>query len=161
MKKHNPIIASRTSSLFLRAVIILIGLLVAALCVFVLPVGIRESSGGYGLILLGMYATVVPFFIALHQTLRLLSLIDQKQAFSDLSVRALAAIKYSALVISALYTAGLPYVFHVADKDDAPGVVVIGMLLAFAPFVIAVFAAVLQKLLQQAIALKDENDLTV
>ena len=35
------------------------------------------------------------------------------------------------------------------------------MLLAFAPLVVAVFAATLQKLLQNAMDIKAENDLTV
>ncbi|MGV2643750.1 DUF2975 domain-containing protein, partial [Clostridium perfringens] len=47
------------------------------------------------------------------------------------------------------------------EKDDAPGIILIGMALIFASIVIAVFAAVLQKLLQEAIDIKSENDLTV
>jgi hypothetical protein len=45
----------------------------------------------------------------------------------------------------------------VADKDDAPGLVFV----PFASLVIAVFAAVLRRLLQEAINIKTENDLTV
>lgn len=48
-----------------------------------------------------------------------------------------------------------------ADKDDAPGVIVIGLVIIFASIVIGVFAAVLQKLLKEAIDIKLENDLTV
>ena len=48
-----------------------------------------------------------------------------------------------------------------AELDDAPGVVIVGMISIFAPMVIAVFAAVLQRLLQEAITIKSENDLTV
>ncbi|WP_407066435.1 DUF2975 domain-containing protein [Geobacillus sp. TFV-3] len=48
-----------------------------------------------------------------------------------------------------------------AEKDDAPGVIFVGLLVPFASFVIAVFAAVLQKLLQQAIEIKQENELTI
>ena len=45
--------------------------------------------------------------------------------------------------------------------DDAPGVILIGLILIFASMVIAVFAAVLQKLLKEAIDIKSENDLIV
>ena len=38
---------------------------------------------------------------------------------------------------------------------------IVGMVLIFASMVIAVFAAVLQRLLQEAINIKSENDLTV
>ncbi|MBP2113589.1 hypothetical protein J2Z70_003750 [Paenibacillus silagei] len=55
----------------------------------------------------------------------------------------------------------MPLFYLMAEKDDAPGIIVIGMILIFASLVIAVFAAVLQKLLKDAIELKSENDLTV
>jgi Protein of unknown function (DUF2975) len=65
------------------------------------------------------------------------------------------------LTISGLYMVILPFVFMVADLDDAPGLVIIGMVPVFASLVIAVFAAVLQRLLKEAIDIKSENDLTV
>lgn len=152
----------RGSTIFLRAVVLLMGLIIFAICALALPAGIRhEDAGGYIPILLGLYVPTIPFYIALHQTLKLLSYIDQNKAFSELSIKALKTIKYCALAISGFFTAGLPYIYLVAEEDDAPGVIVIGMLLAFAPMVVAVFAAVLQKLLQNAIAIKSENDLTV
>ncbi len=55
----------------------------------------------------------------------------------------------------------MPLVFLVARKDDAPGLVIVGMILIFASIVIAVFAAVLKRLLQEAIDIKSENDLMV
>ncbi|MNP73480.1 hypothetical protein D3C76_1701990 [compost metagenome] len=55
----------------------------------------------------------------------------------------------------------MPLFYLIGEKDDAPGVIVIGMVMIFASMVIAVFAAVLQKLLKDAIELKSENDLTV
>ena len=47
------------------------------------------------------------------------------------------------------------------QRDDAPGIIIIGMIMIFASMVIAVFAAVLQRLLKDAIDIKSENDLTV
>jgi hypothetical protein len=152
----------RGSTIFLRGVIFLLAMAVLALCMFVLPriIGSIDVTG-YDPILLGMYVTAIPFFIALYQTLKLLNYIDTNKAFSPLSVKALKNIKYCAIIISAWYTVGMPYIFYVADQDDAPGVVAIGLVIIFASFVIAVFAAVLQRLLQNAIAIKTENDLTV
>ena len=152
----------RSSTLFLKGFVLLLGAVVLILCVFVLPPTIGTiEAGGYDPILLGMYMPAIPFFIALYQTLKLLSYIDKGRAFSDLSVRALKNIKYCAITISGLYAAGMPYIFYVADKDDAPGVVALGSVIIFASIVIAVFAAVLQKLLQDALDIKSENDLTV
>jgi hypothetical protein len=152
----------RGSTIFLRAAVLVIGLTVLALCIFVLPVGISyEKTGYYRPILLGMYVTAVPFFVALYQAMRLLHYIDNNQAFSNLSVRSLKYIKYCAVTISSLFAAGMPYIYIVADKDDAPGVIMLGLVIIFASTVFAVFAAVLQKILKSAIEIKSENDLTV
>ncbi|MDF2534671.1 MAG: hypothetical protein K0R18_828 [Bacillales bacterium] len=112
-------------------------------------------------IVIGMYLSVIPFFIALVQAFKLLGYIDKNQAFSALSVNALKNIKFCANTISVLYALIIPFVFLVADYDDAPGLIIIGMVPIFASMVIAVFAAVLQRLLQEAIDIKSENDLTV
>ena len=150
------------STLVLKGVIILIGMAVLALCIFVLPRGIgSDRTGDYRPILLGMYVTAVPLFFALFQTLKLLKYIDMNTAFSELSVKALKYIKYCAITISVMYAAGMPYIYLVADRDDAPGVVALGFVIIFASIVVAIFAAVLQKLLEEALAIKSENDLTV
>ena len=150
------------STLFLKLVISLIGLAVLALCVFLLPDTISAGEAGDFLpVLLVMYIAAIPFFFALYQTMKLLNFIDKSRAFSDLSVKALRSIKYCAIAISALYSAGMPFIIHVADKDDAPGATALGFVIIVASIVIATFAAVLQKLLQDAIDIKSENDLTV
>ncbi|MGI5826437.1 MAG: DUF2975 domain-containing protein [Patescibacteria group bacterium] len=152
----------RGSTLFLKAVISLIGLGVLALCVFVLPAGIfSDKTGYYRPILIGMYLPAIPFFFALYQGLKLLSLVDKNKAFSELSVKSLKIIKYCGITIGILYGVGLPYIFYVAGMDDAPGVALIGLVFTFAPLIIAVFAAVLEKMLRDTIVIKSENDLTV
>ena len=151
----------RSSSVFLGVVIYLIGLSVAGLCVILLGVSISGNAGMFLPLMFGMLAAAVPFFFALYQGLLLLSYIDKSSAFSELSVKAIRKIKYCAGVISVLYALMMPYIIYVSDKDDAPGAVVIGLVLIFASLVIAVFTAVLEKLLQNAIDIKSENDLTV
>jgi DUF2975 family protein len=152
----------RGSTLILRGVIILIGVIVLATCIFALPEGIRtDEVGGYRWILLGLYVPAVPFFIALYQTMKLLNYIDKNNAFSGLSIRALKTIKYCAITISLLFAAGMPYIYTVADRDDAPGVILLGLIVVFASGVIATAAAVLQQLVRSAVDIKSENDLTV
>ena len=87
--------------------------------------------------------------------------IDKNKAFSELALKALKVIKYCAVAISGLYAAGMPLFYIFAELGDAPGVILIGAGFVFAPAVVAVFAAVLQKLFQHAIDIKSENDLTV
>ena len=152
------------STFFLKGVIFFIGIAVLILCVFVLPRGIRAEMSGdfdYGFIFLGMYVTAIPFFIGLYQAFKLLNYIDKNEAFSESSITALKYIKYCAGTISGLYALGMPYIFYVADRDDAPGVAAIGFVIIFASLVVSVFAAVLQKLLRSAMDIKSENELTV
>ena len=152
------------STLFLKSVIFLIGASVFAICVLVLPKAILAELSGdfdYGPIMIGLYMTAIPFFFALYQGLLLLGYIDANTAFSPLSVKALQNIKYCAFSISSIFAAGMPYIFYVGDRDDAPGVVALGLVISASACVIGVFAAVLERLLQNAIDIKSENDLTV
>lgn len=150
------------STIFLRGIILLIGIGVLVLCVFVLPAGIKsDNTGLYRPILIGMYIPAIPFFIALYQTLKLLRYIDKNTAFSSLSVRALQSIKRCAIAIGVLYMLGMPYIYIAAERDDAPGVIVIGLVIIGASIVVAVFAAVLERLLHNAIEIQSENELTV
>ena len=161
----------RGSTLFLKIAVILIGIPVLALCLFLLPQIANEANEAaergsdlafvvYG-ILMVMYVSAIPFYFALYQSFNLLSYIDKNQAFSELSVRALKKIKNCAVTISGLYVVALPFVYIMAEVDDAPGLIIVGMVPIFASMVIAVFAAVLQRLLQEAIDIKEENDLIV
>ncbi|OGX06790.1 MAG: hypothetical protein A2Z88_03615 [Omnitrophica WOR_2 bacterium GWA2_47_8] len=149
------------STLFLRIVIYLIGLAVLGLCVIIAGVSISGNAGMYLPVIVIMVVAAIPFFYALYQGLLLLRYIDQNTAFSDLSVKAIKNIKYCAFSISVLYAAGMPYIVYVADKDDAPGAVFIALVFIFVALITAVFAAVLEKLLQNALDIKSENDLTV
>lgn len=161
----------RGSTFLLKAAVILMAVPVLALAVILfLELGIRaftEAMDGatLGWIFLGilgiLYLAIIPYHAALVQAYKLLTYIDRNEAFSNLSVTALRKIKRYAFTISGLFVLMLPLVFVVAQWDDAPGLVIIGMLPAFAAFVIAIFAAVLERLLQEAIAMKQEIDLTV
>ncbi|MBC8062450.1 MAG: DUF2975 domain-containing protein [Clostridiaceae bacterium] len=148
----------RCSTIFLKIAVILIGIPILALCIFWLP-GFANYLN-YA-ILISVYATAISFFFALYQALRLLSYIDKNKAFSELSVNALKYIKYCAITISIIYVVLIPFLFPIADADDAPGLVGFPIIIIFASSVIAVFAAVLQRLLQDAIDIKSDNDLTV
>ena len=154
------------STLFLKLAVILMGIPVLALGIVALPWLVKNPANpdyAYLLypIVIGMYVSVIPFFIALYQAFKLLGYIDRNESFSELSVKSLKNIKFCALIISGLYLVILPFVFLLAELDDAPGLVIVGMTPVFASLVIAVFAAVLQRLLQDAIHIKSENDLTV
>jgi hypothetical protein len=170
-KRGAFIIMKQGSTLFLKIAVVLIGLPVLAVCIFLLPQlameAFEHAKDGAVLayvvfgILLVMYASAIPFYMALYQAFKLLIYIDKNEAFSQTSVDALKKIKKYAFTISGFYVIALPLVFMVAQWDDAPGLVLLGMVIVGASLVIGVFAAVLQRLLQEAIDIKSENDLTV
>lgn len=158
----------RGTTLFLKAAVILIGIPVLALCIFLVPEIANYAAELYPdhtylkyLVFIDLFATAIPFYFALYLAFKLLRYIDKNEAFSELSVEALKKIKYCAISFSGLYVVGLPLFYLMAERDDAPGIIVIGMVLIFVSLVVAVFAAVLQKLLKEAIDIKSENDLTV
>lgn len=139
----------------------MLGLAVLGLCIILLGVSLSGNAGTFLPMMLIMLAAALPFFFALYQGLLLLSYIEKNVAFSEQSVRAIRNIKYSAFAISVLYAASMPIIINIAEKDDAPGTVLIGLIFIFAPLVTGVFAAVLEKLLRTAIEIKSENELTV
>ncbi|WP_342043806.1 DUF2975 domain-containing protein [Bacillus sp. OTU2372] len=158
----------RGTTLFLKIADMFIGIPVLALCIFLVPeIGnvAAKLLPGFAfikyLVSIVFYASAIPFYFALYQAFKLLRYIDKNKAFSELSVNALKKIKHCAITISTLHVLALPLFYLFAEKDDAPGVIFVGMVVPFASLVIAVFAAVLQKLLKEAIDIKSENDLTV
>lgn len=156
------------STLFLKAVLLGIGVATLGLCAFLLPYvwkadiwEVPEFSVVMYPATIGFFGAAIPFFFALYQAFMLLQYIDRNIAFSEASVIALRFIKYSAVAMSILYAFCMPAVVVLAELDDAPGAVVFGMAAVCSPLIVATFAAVLQKLIQNAIDLKQENDLTI
>ncbi|WP_080843619.1 DUF2975 domain-containing protein [Cytobacillus gottheilii] len=158
----------QVSTLFLKMAVIFIGIPILALCIFLVPqMGkvaaelLPDFPAIKYMVYMIFWGSAIPFYFALFQAFSLLRYIDSNKAFSQVSVNALKKIKYCAIIISSLHILALPLFYLFAEVDDAPGVILVGMLVPFASMVIAVFAAVLQKLLQEAIDIKSENDLTV
>ncbi|MGG0474902.1 DUF2975 domain-containing protein (plasmid) [Priestia aryabhattai] len=155
------------TTLFLKITVILIGIPVLALCIFLVPkvgnfAGELYPDMAYmkSLVFIVMYGAAVPFYFALYQAFNLLRYIDGNTAFSELSVKALKNIKCCAITISGLYVISSPLFYFIGKKIDPP-IGLVGIIIIFASLVIAFFAAVLQRLLKEAIDIKSENDLTV
>lgn len=155
----------RSSTVILRLAVFFAGAVVLALCGGAAWLAASETdpfSDWAYVLLAGTCLAAVPCFIGLYQSLKLLGYIDTNRAFSELSVKALKVIARAAFADFLICTVGgLPFFYLVAKMEDAPGVVLIGMAIAGVAFVIFVFASVLNRLLQDAIAIKSENDLTI
>jgi hypothetical protein len=157
----------RVSTVFLQVVIVLIGLLALTLLIWFPLIEGRATNLDLlsiysDFFILYVYASSVPFFIALYKAIRLLGYIGRNKVFSPLAVNALKSIKYCALILGALVVAaGLFIRFIYSGDDDPAGFVAICIVITFASIVVATAAAIFEKLLQKALDMKSENDLTI
>ena len=107
------------------------------------------------------YIASIPFFYVLYQAFKLLNFIDASKAFSQGAVNTLKNMKFASLSLIGFIALALFYIRFFAHGDDPAGPTALGILASFAIAVIATAAAVFQKLFQNAVDLKSENDLTV
>jgi hypothetical protein len=160
---------NKTSTKFLKGVLVLIGIIVAGLMLWEPHLEGRNVNADFFAIyfhdpfLAYIYIGAIPFFIALYQAFKLLTYIEKNKTFTDAAVAALKNIKYCAMAIIAFMAGALAIIRILAfrGEDDPAGAMAIGIVVIFAATVIGTFAAVLQKLFQSAIDIKTENDLTV
>ncbi len=157
----------RISIIFLQAVIVLIAIVALAILIR-LPLTEGRATNldlfsiyADPLILYG-YAASIAFFVALYKAFRLLGYIGQNKVFSSSSVKALKSIKYCAIVLSVLIVAAGIYIRIAHNKDDDPaGFIAMCIVTTFVSAVVATAAAIFEKILQNAIDMKSENDLTI
>jgi hypothetical protein len=157
---------NRGSTIFLRVVIALIAIAALAVCIFVFPRAFAreaaktpDTAWQIYLFLVGAYLMAIAFLVALYQAFKLLIYIDGNKAFSQLSVRALRQIKYSAITIGILAVTGIAalMVISAGTGEDGAGPVMMGLIMTFASSVVAAVAAVLQTQVQKAIDIKKEG----
>ena len=158
----------RSATIFLQVVIVLIGIGALALMLWEPHLEGRNAHATLFEIyfkdpfLAYAYLASIAFFVALFQAFTLLGYIGQNKVFSLNSVRALRTIKYCAMTLVAMIGAAVAYLFiAVRGKDDIAGGVAMGLLMIFVSCVIGTAAAVFERLLQNAVDMKSENDLTV
>jgi len=156
----------RSSTLFLKGVLLLIAAGVLAGMLW-FP---QTEGRAVNLDLLSIYAdpliiyvylASIPFFVGLYQAFKLLTFIEANQAFCQGAVDTLKQMKVASLSLIGLIAGALLYIRFFVQGDDPAGPTALGIALAFAFGVIATAAAVFQKLFQNAVDIKAENDLTV
>jgi hypothetical protein len=152
------------SIVFLQAVIVLIGIVTLAVIIrFPLTEGRAENLDLLNiyldpLILYG-YAASIAFFVALYKAFKLLGYIGQNKVFSLDSVKILRSIKHCAVLLSILIVMAGIYIriFHAKD-DDPAGFLAICTVSTFVAIVVATAVAVFEKILQNGIDIKSENE---
>ena len=159
----------RSSTIFLQVVIVLVGIGVLALMLWephlegrnvhatLFEIYFKDPFLAYA------YIGSIPFFVALYKAIKVLGYVRQNKTFSQAAVNALRTIKYCAFITAGAIVAADAYLMIAArsGNDDPAGAVMLGLVATFASIIIGTAAAVFERVLQNAVDIKSENDLTV
>lgn len=157
----------RGSTLFLKLVLIAIGVIVACGMIYFPTTEGRAANLDLVSIyndpfIIYIYIGSTPFFIGLYQAFKLLNLIDANKAFSQAAINTLKNMKYASISLIGFILSALIFIrFNAPPEEDPAGPTMLGILVSLAIATVATTAAVFQKLLQNAVDIKSENDLTV
>ena len=158
---------NRIPIIFLQTVVVLISVLTLFILIRLpLTEGRAENLDLFSIytdpfILYG-YVSSIAFFVALYKAFQLLGYIGQNKLFSSKSVRPLRSIKHCAIILGiSIVLEGL-YIMIFHHKDDDPaGFLGLCIITTFISIAGATAVIVLEKILQHAVDLKSESDLTI
>jgi hypothetical protein len=153
----------QSSTIFLQVVIVLIG--IGALAVMLWEPHIEGRNAHAALFdiyfkdpfLAYAYIASIPFFVALYQAFKVLGYAGQKKAFSQEALKALRIIKYCAITIIGFVAVGEIFIM-LGNSDDRSGGVFIGILITFGSVITAAAATVFERILQNGVDIKSENE---
>lgn len=146
MKKH--------SIKILKYLIILIAIFIMTTSVIGIISLIQEPiNPTYGLILYPivtiLYLSTILIYLAFYQTIMFLKLIDQPVIKYENSIENLQKIRVYGVIFALLYVINLPFFYMLAEVDDAPGLIFIGMIPLIGGFIVYLFADIMIKLLNE------------
>src|SRR4026207_1427657 len=130
------------SILFLKAVLVLIGIGALALMLWEPQIEGRNAHATPFQIyfndpfLAYAYIASIPFFVALYQAFKVLGYAGQNKVLSQAAVKALRTIKYCAIAIVGFVALGEIFIMF-GNSDDRAGGVFMGILITFGSIVIA------------------------
>ena len=151
MKKRSLVV----STIFLQAVIVLIGIGALALMLWEPHIEGRNAHATLFEIyfkdpfLAVVYIGSIPFFVALYQAIKVLGYAGKNTIFSQPAVKALRTIKYCAITIIGFVAIEQTFII-LSSSDDWVGGIFIGMLVTFGSIVVATAAGVFERILQNA-----------
>ena len=157
---------NRSSTIFLQVVIVAVGIAAFAFMLWEPHVeGVNAHATLFEIyfkdpFLAYAYIASIPFFVALYQAFKVLGYVRQNKTFSQATVKALRTIKYCALAIIGFVAVSVIFMIF-GDRDDRPAGVFMRILITFPSIVVATAAAMFERVLQNAVDMKSENDLTV
>lgn len=166
MASFNSSSLKRTPTAFLQGVIVLIGVVALAILLWEPHVEGRNANATifqvyfHDPFLAYAYLGSIPFFVALYRGFQVLGYAGRNQIFSLPAVNALRTIKLCAITLVGFVVVGEIFILT-SSEDDKAGGVFLGVAISFGSIVMATAAAAFEQILQRAVDLKSENDLTV
>ena len=154
-----------SSTIFLQVVIVLIGIGTLA---FMLWEPHVEGANAHATLFQMYFNSFVvyafigsaPFFAALYHAFKVLGYVRQNNTFSQATVNSLRIIKYCALALIGFVAVSVIFMIG-GDREDRPAGLFMRILVTFPSIIIATAAAISERILQNAVDMKSENDLTV
>lgn len=150
----------------LRIFVILISIIMLSLFIFVLPniadhfEKVSPELAHMKLpLLIGIYFTGIPFYIAVFNVFKLLRLIERDVVFSMDSLYYLNTISKCSISEIILYLGGIIYLYINGTRWF--GITLLGALIMFISFIIYIFIEILKELLLKSVEMKTENELTI
>ena len=154
------------ATLFLRAVLVLIGIAALTLLLWEPHLEGRNAHATPFEIyfndpfLAYVYVASIFFFVGLYHAFKVLGYAGRNMEISPAAVRSVRTIKYCAIALVGFVVIAEVIIMS-NDSEDRAGGVVIGLVILFGSIVVATTTAVLERTLQNAVDLKSESDLTV
>ena len=155
----------RSSTIFLQVVIVLIG--IGALAFMLWEPHVEGVNAHATLFQMYFNSFVVyaflgstPFSAALYHAFKVLGYVRHNKTFSQATVNSLRIIKYCAVALIVFVAVSLIFMIG-GDREDRPAGLFMRILVTFPSIIVATAAAISERILQNAVDIKSENDLTV
>ena len=99
-------------------------------------------------IITGMYVSLIPLYHGVYRVWRILSHVKKETIQSTAAERDIKAVRLSAVLFGVVFLLVSPFVFMVAQLDDAPGLVIFGMIPVFLASIILAIFTLFQEMLK-------------
>lgn len=151
----------RKVNLLKLALIIISFLVIFVTVIFTFQFSSERKDGINSLLYCAVFGSVVLGFRVLFLLNRILNFIKGAEAFSVKTLKVVSQIKKLILLVSIVFVGILPFFYRVADRQDAPGVMVIGLAFVSIPFTAFIFTQIVEELFKSATELKSDSELTI
>lgn len=144
----------KVSTIFLQAVIILIGLSALVFMLWEPHFEGRNVNASAVEIyfndpfLAYAYISSIAFFVALYQAFKVLGLVRQNKTFSPATAKALRAIKYCAITLIGFIIGGGAWLL-LGESDDRPPIIMIDTILTIISLSVAASATTFEQILRE------------